>query len=123
MDDIESHLFERLSAVLLTIIDRRLRTDKDFTEELLVNRKGNAIGGGWVVEELFVEGGDSGFTHEIDRDLPAVDLLMSENRLHQSADGGSRDLQIFLPVREMNSNQVVKQLESLEGQSPWYSFL
>ena len=82
MDDIEGCLRVRIGLPLLRVVDRGLRADKDFAESFFIDGEGDAVGWGGVVEELFMEVGDMALRYKIDRDLLAIDFLMSEHRPH-----------------------------------------
>ena len=59
------------------------RADDDFSEKILIEGKGDAVGGGRVFKVVGVELSDFFLSNEIDRDLLTVNRFLLEQKLDE----------------------------------------
>lgn len=74
MDHVEKGFFGRIFAVLFCVGDCHGGTYKNFAKMPTIDRERDAVGGGFVLEELFVEERDLFFSREVEGYLLAFDV-------------------------------------------------
>lgn len=82
MDDVAQEFSLWGDVVLCGIGEGNFWADEDLAEAVvlvvcfggIVDGEGDAVGGGWIIEKLFVQGGDGALTDEVNDDLVCSDV-------------------------------------------------
>jgi hypothetical protein len=75
-----------------------LRTDKDLSEEILIEGEGDAVGRGWVLKMVGVKLGDLFFRDEVDREFLTSDTFLLEEKLNEFPHRRNFNRQVGLAV-------------------------
>lgn len=69
MHNVERELFLSVYFVFFCVANRCFWADKNFSEMLFVDWKGDAVGGRWIIKKLIVELGDFLRGYKINRNF------------------------------------------------------
>jgi hypothetical protein len=91
VDDVKSRLSVGVEILGLSVFDGYRGADKHFAEVVAIKRKGDAISGSAILEELIMKRCDLLFSHKVDRDLSRVNFEVKQQRFDKSPCGALVD--------------------------------
>ena len=102
MNNIESRLIKGIFLLASGIIERRLRTDKYFSQMDMIKRKRNTIRRARIVEKLLMKLGYLALCDKVDRNLRMFRPQMLKHSPHEGFHLPSMNREIFLSIINRN---------------------
>jgi hypothetical protein len=119
MNDIQSDFAIRVFLVRSSIVKRYLRADEKIAHDIIVDGKGDAIGGGRVVEKLEMQLGDFFGTYEVNSRFIKGSPFIANDFIDEFSHRSAGNLEGRLAIKDINFHRLTSQPQRAVILSLW----